>query len=139
MIRHTLTLILLSLSVGACVRTRATSTAYRALPPKDVREVQVFTDVAPTRPFEELGLIEVSKFGVGDSYGPLIARAREEAARMGADAIVVVRDPTETTVGQGSVSPIGRGRGQTIQTSSTTVTSPRLRVTAIVFTQPASR
>lgn len=134
MIRSTLRLVFLALSLGACVRTRATTTAFRQLAPKaSPADVQVFTDARPTRPFEELGLIEVSKFGLGDGYGPLIERARQEAARIGADAIIVTREPRETEVGSGHVSAPRRGKGQDIRTSRATVEEPRIRVTAIVF------
>jgi hypothetical protein len=107
---------------------------YRTLPPKaSVAEVQVFTDGRPSRAFEELGLIEVSKFGRAD-YGRLIARAREEAAKMGADAILVTRekDVVSTNTTGGVSAPDKRG-GRTVNSSTTTLERPRVTVTAIAW------
>jgi hypothetical protein len=56
---HTRAVCLLALvAIAACVPPSANSTAYKALPPKaSADSVQVFTDVRPERPHEELGLI----------------------------------------------------------------------------------
>jgi hypothetical protein len=121
-------------ALGACAKPRASTTAYRTLPAKaSPAEVQVFTDGRPSRAYEELGLIEVSKFGRAD-YGRLIARAREEAARIGADAILVTRekDVVSTNTTGGVSGPNKRG-GRTVNSSTTTLERPRVTVTAIVW------
>jgi putative intracellular protease/amidase len=121
-------------SLGACATPRASTTAYKTLPAKaSPADVQVFADARPSRAYEEIGLIEVSKFGKVD-YGRLIARAREEAAKIGADAILVTREnqvvSTNTT---GGVSgPTKRG-GRTVNSSTTTLERPRVTVTAIAW------
>ena len=122
--------------LGACAKPRASSTVYRTLPPKaSVADVQVFTDGRPSRAFQELGLIEVSKFGRAD-YGRLIERAREEAAKIGADAILVTRekDVVSTNTTGGVSAPDKRG-GRTVNSSTTTLERPRVTVTAIVWSE----
>jgi hypothetical protein len=125
---------LLAASAAGCASTRASATAYRRLPPKaSAADVQVFADGRPAREYEELGLIEVSKFGRAD-YGRLIARAREEAAKIGADAILVTREnqvvSTNTT---GGVSGPNKRGGRTVNSSTTTLERPRVTVTAIAW------
>jgi hypothetical protein len=122
-------------SLGACATPRASTTAYRTLPAKaSPAEVQVFTDGRPSRAFEEVGLIEVSKFGKVD-YGQLIARAREEAAKIGADAILVTREKdVVSTNTSGGVSGPNRRGGRTVNSSTTTLERPRVTVTAIAWT-----
>src|SRR5215208_8522326 len=98
---------------AACASTQASSTPYQQRPPRhSADDVAVFTDTKPDRAYEEIGLIEVKKLGIGGGYGKLILRAREEAARMGADAIIVTRTPktTENTVGTVSDARGRRGR-----------------------------
>jgi hypothetical protein len=122
-------------ALGACAKPRASTTAYRTLPPKaSPAEVQVFTDGRPSRVFEEIGLIEVSKFGKVD-YGRLIERAREEAAGIGADAILVTRekDVVSTNTSGGVSGPDKRGR-RTVNSSTTTLDRQRVTVTAIAWT-----
>ncbi|MCU0649950.1 MAG: hypothetical protein MUF00_18305 [Gemmatimonadaceae bacterium] len=122
-------------ALGGCATPRASRTVYRTLPPKtSVADVQVFTDGRPSRPFEEVGLIEVSKFGRVD-YGRLIERARGEAATMGADAILVTRE-TEvvSTNTSGGVSAPNKRGGRTVNSSTTTLDRQRVTVTAIVWT-----
>ena len=121
-------------SLGACATPRASTTAYRTLPPKaSPADVQVFTDGRPSRAYEELGLIEVSKFGRVD-YGRLIERAREEAAKIGADAILVTRDKevvsTNTT---GGVNKPDKRGNRTVNSSTTTLERQRVTVTAITW------
>jgi hypothetical protein len=121
-------------ALGACAKPRASTTAYRTLPPKaSPAEVQVFTDGRPSRAFEEIGLIEVSKFGKVD-YGRLIERAREEAAGIGADAILVTRekDVVSTNTSGGVSGPDKRGR-RTVNSSTTTLDRQRVTVSAIVW------
>jgi hypothetical protein len=119
-------------SLAACA-PRASTTVYRTLPPKaSVADVQVFTD-GRSRAYEELGLIEVSKYGRVD-YGRLIERAREEAARIGADAILVTRETevvsTNTT---GGVNAPDKSGTVTVNSSTTTLDRQRVSVTAIVW------
>jgi hypothetical protein len=115
---------------------RATTTAYRTLPPKaSPADVQIFADGRPTRAYEELGLIEVSKFG-SDDYGQLIERAREEAAKIGADAILVTRakEVVSTNTSGGLSGPDKRG-GRTVNSSTSTLERQRVTVTAIVWAE----
>lgn len=123
-------------SLAGCA-PRVSSTAYRTLPPKaSVADVQVFTDGRPSRAYEELGLIEVAKYGRAD-YGRLIERARAEAARMGADAILVTRENrVVSTTTSGTVNPPRKDGGQTVTASSSTLEQPRVTVTAIVWSRP---
>ena len=124
-------------SLGACATPRASTTAYRTLPAKaSPADVQVFTDGRPSRAYEELGLIEVSKFGRAD-YGRLIARAREEAAKIGADAILVTREKevVSTNTSGGVNAPDKRGN-RTVNTSTTTLDRQRVSVTAITWAKP---
>jgi hypothetical protein len=117
-----------------CARTIATSTPYEQLPPKvSAAEVSVFTDAKPDRPYKELGLIEVKKFGVGGGYGQLVLRAREEAAKIGADAIIVTRTPKTTTHTVGTVQKDRRGRNGGIVASSSEDEDPRITVTAVAW------
>ncbi len=128
---------LLAASAAGCASTRASATAYRRLPPKaSAADVQVFADGRPSRAFEEIGLIEVSKFGKVD-YGVLIARAREEAAGIGADAILVTRekDVVSTNTSGGVSGPDKRGR-RTVNSSTTTLDRQRVTVTAIAWAKP---
>jgi hypothetical protein len=121
-------------SLGACAKPRASTTAYKTLPPKaSAADVQVFADGRPSRAYEEVGLIEVSKFGKVD-YGQLIARAREEAAGIGADAILVTRekDVVSTNTSGGVSGPDKRGR-RTVNSSTTTLDRQRVTVTAIAW------
>ncbi len=124
-------------SLGGCVKPRASTTAYRRLPPKaSPTDVQVFADGRPSRAYEEVGLIEVSKFGKVD-YGQLIARAREAAAGIGADAILVTRekDVVSTNTSGGVSGPDKRGR-RTVNSSTTTLDRQRVTVTAIAWAKP---
>jgi hypothetical protein len=124
-------------ALGACAKPRASTTVYRTLPPKaSPTDVQVFADGRPSRAFEEIGLIEVSKFGKVD-YGVLIARAREEAAGIGADAILVTRekDVVSSNTSGGVSGPDKRGR-RTVNSSTTTLDRQRVTVTAIAWAKP---
>lgn len=128
-----ITLPILLVAVG-CATTGASLTPYRQLPPKgSADEVQVFTDGRPERPYQEIGLIEVKRTGITGGYGLLIERARLEAARMGADAIIVTRTPQkgETTVS----TPVGRRRdGRRNYVATTTEhETPAITVSAIVW------
>ena len=123
-------------SLAACARTRASTTAYKRLPPKaSAADVQVFADGRPSRAYEELGLIEVSKLGLRGGYGRLIERAREEAAKMGADAILVTREKRETTTTSGGVTAPDKRGNQAINSTSTTFEEPRVTVTAIAWAE----
>lgn len=78
---------------------RADVTAYRQLSPVSPSSVEVFTDRRPGRDFEEIGLIEVNQGNGWQGYGDLVAKAQEEAALLGANAILVSRRPIEGAVG----------------------------------------
>lgn len=121
-------------SLGACASTRASTTAYKTLPAKaSPADVQVFTDGRPSRAYEELGLIEVSKLGLRGGYGRLIERAREEAAKMGADAILVTREKRETTTTSGAINAPDKRGNRTVSSTSSTIEQPRVTVTAIAW------
>jgi CheY-like chemotaxis protein len=116
-----------SLVAVACARPMSTVTAYKALPPKASADVvEVFTDVRPERPHEELGVTDVKSFGISlkADYGKLILEARQRAAQMGADAIVVTRRPVESTTTVGDASQrIGRKGGDYVESTTTSETA----------------
>jgi hypothetical protein len=137
----TLALVLGSAGAAACASTRANTTAYRQLPPKASPDlVEVYADGRPGRPYQELGVIEVTPFGIGggEGYGRLIQRARIEAAKMGADAILVTRERRQTTNTSGVINAPQRNGSTTVQSSTSTMDEPRLAVTAIVW-KPAGQ
>jgi hypothetical protein len=127
------TIVPILLAAVGCAVTNATTTPYRQLPPTAVGDVAVFTDAPSDRPYEEIGLIEVQKLGITGGYGQLIERARLEAAKMGADAIIVTRTPDKhsTTI----ANETGRNRrGQrNIVATTTEHEDPRITVSAIVW------
>lgn len=127
----------LAIVIG-CAHPIVSSTPYKTLPPKaSAEEVQVFTDARPDRPYEELGAIEVKALRLpGNSdYGKLVLAARQRAAEMGADAIVVTRRPQESTTTVGSVRRDKRGNGGGYVESTDTSEQPRISVAAIVWTK----
>ena len=135
---HTRAISLLALaSLVACVPPSANATSYKALPPKaSADSVQVFTDVRPERPHEELGVIDVksSPLALKSDYGQLILEARQRAAQMGADAIIVTRRPIEHTTTNGSVTPRKKNKGGGTYTESTSTSeTARISVVAIAW------
>jgi hypothetical protein len=109
-------------------------------PKASAEQVEVFTDAKPDRPYEEIGTIEVSASELSNSrYGDLIQRARRRAAEMGADAIIVIRDPQTRTTGVAYVPPQKRKYGQLVTGSSRTVETPRIQVAALVWKGSASQ
>lgn len=124
----------LALSLTACAPSTHATTFRQAEPKPSAREVEVFTETAPSRPFEEIGTIEIAASELGSSnYGDLIERARAKAAEMGADAIVVTRDPSTRSTGFAYVPPSRRKTGQLVSATSRTVETPRIQVAAIVW------
>jgi hypothetical protein len=111
------------------------STAFKQVAPKSSAEqVEVFTEGAPERPYEELGVIEVAASELSNSrYGDLIERARLRAAEMGADAIIVTRDPATRSTGFAYVPPQKKKTGQLVSATSRTIETPRIQVTAIAW------
>jgi len=115
------------------------STAFRQVSPKSSAEqVEVFTEGVPEgRPYEELGVIEVSASELSNArYGDLIQRARARAAEMGADAIVVSRDPQSRSMGVAYVPPHRNNGGQLVTGSARTIETPRIQVSAILWKEP---
>jgi hypothetical protein len=111
------------------------STAFRQVAPKaSAEQVEIFTEGPPEQPYEELGVIEVSASELSNSrYGDLIQRARVRAAEMGADAIIVTRDPATRTTGFAYVPPQKKKTGQLVSATSRTRETPRIQVTAIAW------
>ncbi|HEX6054098.1 MAG TPA: hypothetical protein VFZ21_32735 [Gemmatimonadaceae bacterium] len=127
---------LTSLVAVACARPVATATTYKTLPPKASEEaVEVFTDVRPARPHDELGVIDVKSFGISlhADYGKLILAARQRAAQMGADAIIVTRRPIEKTTTVGDVSRRKGNKGGDYVESTSTSETARISVVAIAW------
>lgn len=124
-------------SLVACVPPSANATSYKTLPPKaSADSVQVFTDVRPERPHEELGVIDVksSPLALKSDYGQLILEARQRAAQMGADAIIVTRRPVEHTTTTGNVTPHKKNKGGGTYTESTSTSeTARISVVAIAW------
>jgi hypothetical protein len=103
-------------------------------PKASAEEVEIFTDARPDRPYEGLGVIEVTASELSNTrYGDLIQRARVRAAEMGADAIIVTRDPTTRTTGFAYVPSAKKNRGQLISASSREVETARIQVAAIAW------
>ena len=125
---------LLALAVAACAPSTH-STAFKQVAPKSSAEqVEVFTEGAPERPYEELGVIEVAASELSNSrYGDLIERARVRAAEMGADAIIVTRDPMTRSTGFAYVPESRKKGGQLVSATSRTIETPRIQVTAIAW------
>jgi hypothetical protein len=94
----------------------------------------VFTEAAPDRPYLEIGAIEVSAAELGNSrYGDLIQRARQRAAEMGADAIIVTRDPKSHTTGFAYLPPSKKKHGQVVSATSRTEETPPIQEAAIAW------
>jgi hypothetical protein len=127
-------LALLTPIIVACAPITS-ATTYKTLPPKSsADEVEVFTDVRPGRPHEELGVIDVKSMGLSlkSDYGKLILEARQRAAQMGADAIIVSRHPVETITTTGNVTPRKKNKGGGSYVESTSTNDPaRISVVAI--------
>lgn len=119
---------------GSCAPSTH-ATAWRDLAPKgSADEVQVFTGSSPEQAYEEIGTIEVAAAELSDTrYGELIELARVRAAAMGADAIIVTRDPQSRSMGAGYLSPEKKNRGQLLAGTSRTIETPRILVAAIVW------
>lgn len=128
------TLVTLAVSLAACAPSTH-ATAFRQVAPKaSAEDVEVFTDVKPERPFEEIGTIEITASELSNSkYGDLIERARVRAAEMGADAIVVTRDPKTRNTGFAYVPPQHKKSGQLVSATSRTIETPRIQVAAIAW------
>jgi hypothetical protein len=133
MFRSTL-LALTAVTLGACAPSTHT-TAYRQVAPKTSPDkVEVFTEGRPERPYEELGVIEVSASELSNThYGDLIALARKRAAEMGADAIIVTRDPAVRDQGFAYVPGGKPNQGRLIAGTSRKIETPRIQVSAILW------
>ena len=138
MTRSTL-LAALTVSLAACAPSTH-ATAFRQVAPKSsAQDVEVFTEVKPDRPYVEIGAIEITASELSNSnYGDLIERARVRAAEMGADAIVVTRDPKTRSTGFAYVPPQRKKTGQLVSASSRTVETPRIQVAAIAWKPDSS-
>ena len=69
-------------------------TVYRPLAPRtDTATVAILSEPPQGRAYEEIGLIQLAPGESGAGYGALILRARAEAAKLGADAVIVARTP----------------------------------------------
>lgn len=118
------------LALSGCATTNVVR--YRNLEPKEsVEAVEVYTERKPERGFEEVGLIEVDG-AYGWTYAELIEKARKEGAKIGADAIIVSRDPFE-----GPTRATATTVGNTTRASARRTDIPRLWVVAIVWKDPA--
>ena len=124
----------LALAAGACAPSTH-ATAFRQVAPKSSADaVEVYTETTPDRPYEEVGAIEVAGAELSNSrYGDLIQRARVKAAEMGADAIIVSRDPQSRTMGLAYVPHEKKKAGQLVTGTSRTIETPRIQVAAIVW------
>lgn len=121
----------------ACAPPVANVTSYTAPRPAKASadSVQIFTDVRPDRPHTELGFFDVksSLLALKSDYGQLILEARQRAALMGADAIVVTRRPIEHTTTTGNVTPNKKHKGATYTESTSTSETARISVVAIAW------
>jgi hypothetical protein len=133
------TMLALAVALAACAPSTH-ATAFRQVAPKSSAEdVEVFTEAKPDRPYEEIGTIEISASELSDNkYGDLIDRARVRAAEMGADAIVVSRDPKTRSTGFAYVPSRRKKNGQLVSATSRTIETPRIQVAAIVWKSDGS-
>jgi hypothetical protein len=114
----------------------ASATSYSSLPPKaSADQVEVFTDVRPDRPHQELGVIDLkaSPLSLKTDYGKLILEARQRAAAMGADAIIVTRNPTTSTTTVGNKTRRKDNKGSTYTENTTNNETARISVVAIAW------
>jgi hypothetical protein len=127
-------------SLSACAPSTHATTFRQVAPKSSAQDVEVFTEVKPDRPFEEIGVIEIAASELSNSkYGDLIERARVRAAEMGADAIVVTRDPKTRSTGFAYVPPQRKKTGQLVSASSHTVETPRIQVAVIAWKAESSK
>jgi hypothetical protein len=130
----------MAVSLAACAPSTHATAFRQAEPKSSPQSVEVFTEVRPDRPFEEIGVIEIAASELSNSsYGELIERARARAADMGADAIVVTRDPKTRSTGFAYVPPQRKKTGQLVSASSRTVETPRIQVAAIAWKTDTSK
>lgn len=86
------------LAMAGCATIRTDVTPYRTADSAvAVDSVEVISQEVRAD-HEELGLIEVRAVTTTVTYGELILRARQEAAALGADAVVISRDPIHGAV-----------------------------------------
>jgi hypothetical protein len=122
--------------IAACTPPVTNVTSFQARPAKaSADSVQIFTEVRPDRPHTELGFFDVksSPLALKSDYGQLILEARQRAAQMGADAIVVTRRPIEHSTTTGSVTPNKKHKGSTYTESTSTSETARISVVAIAW------
>ena len=135
--RNQVTWIVALTGIIACSPPVTNVTSYTAPRPAKASadSVQIFTDVRPERPHIELGFFDVksSPLALKSDYGQLILEARQRAAQMGADAIVVTRRPIEHTTTTGSVTPNKKHKGSTYTESTSTSETARISVVAIAW------
>jgi hypothetical protein len=138
MTRSTL-LAALTVSLAACAPSTH-ATAFRQVAPKSSpQDVEVFTEAKPDRPYVEIGTIEIKASELSNTkYGDLIERARVRAAEMGADAIVVTRDPKTRSTGFAYVPPQRKKAGQLVSATRRTEETPRIQVAAIAWKSDSS-
>jgi len=133
---HVIWMVALS-GIIACAPAVSNVTSYSAPRPAKASadSVQIFTDVRPERPHTELGFFDVksSPLALKSDYGQLILEARQRAAQMGADAIVVTRRPIEHSTTTGSVTPNKKHKGSTYMESTSTSETARISVVAIAW------
>jgi len=131
---------LLSLTLAACAPSTHVTAFKQVAPKRSPQDVEVFTDSRPDRPYEEIGTMEISAGELGKQrYGDLIELARSRAAELGADAIIVTRDPKTRTTGFAYVPPDSKKKtGQLVSASSRTVEVPRIQVAALAWKAAAA-
>jgi hypothetical protein len=129
----------LTVSLAACAPSTH-ATAFRQVAPKSSpQDVEVFTEAKPDRPYVEIGTIEITASELSNTkYGDLIERARVRAAEMGADAIVVTRDPKTRSTGFAYVPPQRKKAGQLVSATRRTEETPRIQVAAIAWKSDSS-
>jgi len=118
----------------ACATTQ--TTPYSTRPAKaSAADVEVFTDAPPSKEYEEIGVIEVSQRGLPTGYGDLVVRARNEAAKMGADAIIVTRIPKKS---KELMETGSRGKNGSKSVTVVEKEEPRITVKAIAWKRAPS-
>lgn len=90
LLRPTTLLLFLTLTASGCATARYIPTGSQHAPRPDDCAIEVFSSQAPSRPYEEIGILEGEGSWGRDSLVDLLPKLKEEACRAGGDAIVIL-------------------------------------------------
>lgn len=104
----------LTLAAGCGVKTEFVpmNSPPHALVPRAAEQVEMFSAARPTRPFVEVGTIEVQqRSGSAGTASTVLGAMRAEAGRRGCDGLIVLGDNDKTVVSGTSSTVGGYGHG----------------------------